>query len=425
MHNLIIGCVADDFTGASDAASLISQNGLSTIMFNGIPEMSDMEYDFDVQAFVIALKSRTQETKSAVMDNLAAFRFLKANGARLLYFKYCSTFDSTPRGNIGPVIDAVLDEFHLNATVICPTMLLNKRMVMDGILLVDGVPLQETHMRNHPLTPMWSGVLSELLRPQSKYETVEIDKTVVDNQQLLNDFVSDKTASSAGRPIYFVPDYFKPRHGQNLAKQFIDWEFLTGGSGFLGDLANYYAKIHHITAGSQKDHTVEMAAKENGKLILAGSCSAATQKQVHSYLKTGKLSVLVSAKELRNGQQSIACFMDVMTANPHEDIMFYSAGSAGIREEDLFGNQADSQVIENTLADLAKAAVGCGKKRIIVAGGEISGAVIKNLGYKSFIIGESVAPGVPIMNPVENKHLTLVLKSGNFGDENFFSTVPV
>ena len=221
-RSIIIGCVADDFTGASDAASMLVQSGLKTIMCSGIPEENLSVHLSEVRAVVIALKSRTQETNRAVEDSIAAFRYLKDINVKTLYFKYCSTFDSTPQGNIGPVIDAVLENFYTQYTVICPAMLPNKRTVRDGILFVDQIPLAESHMRNHPLTPMWSSDLLELMRPQGKYHAVKITGKAVESPELLHSSVQAALSEFAEKHFYLVTDYYKPCHGKNLARQFAE-----------------------------------------------------------------------------------------------------------------------------------------------------------------------------------------------------------
>ena len=163
----VFGCIADDFTGASDAASFLVKGGMSVRLYNGIPERPE---DGDsAQAIVIALKSRTQETAQAVDDSLRAARFLLNQGARQLYFKYCSTFDSTPKGNIGPVADALMDLMDVPCTILCPALPVNGRTVEHGHLMVNGVPLHESHMKNHPLTPMWDSSISRLMEPQSQW----------------------------------------------------------------------------------------------------------------------------------------------------------------------------------------------------------------------------------------------------------------
>jgi len=166
-HSLFLGCVADDFTGAGDAASFLVNQGIPALLYNGIPKSA--EGLGDCAAAVIALKTRSAPVREAVEDSRQAFRFLIEQGAGQLYSKYCSTFDSTPAGNIGPVTDAMLEELDLPWTLLCPSLPVNGRVVREGRLCVDGVPLDESHMKNHPLNPMWDSFIPKLMEPQGKY----------------------------------------------------------------------------------------------------------------------------------------------------------------------------------------------------------------------------------------------------------------
>ena len=419
-QNLKIGCVADDFTGASDAASLLVENGLKTIMCSGIPDSALSVHLAKAQAVVIALKSRTQETNRAVEDSLAAFRYLHERGAEMLYFKYCSTFDSTPQGNIGPVIDAVLESFNIQYTVICPAMLPNKRTVKDGILYVDGIPLAESHMKNHPLTPMWSSDLIELMKPQGKYSAFKITGEAVENSDLLHSAVHAVVESSGEQHFYVITDYNKPYHGVNLACQFAENTFMTGGSGLLGDIASRYAEKNEARHTNGHKGINTNPQPKRGRLILAGSCSKATQKQVQTYINANKRSFMVKPDEIKNGALTADAIVQCVIDHPYEDYLIYSAGSAGMSDHYAYGDAEDSNLIEITLAETAKKLIEKGIDRLIVAGGETSGAVMKALGYEAFEIGQSVAPGVPVMYPLGKDNLALVLKSGNFGGDEFF-----
>lgn len=180
---MILGCIADDFTGASDAASFLVKGGMRTILFNGIPEQVDPAVLSHADAVVIALKTRTQETASAVADSLSAIRWLEQMGAVHFYVKYCSTFDSTPEGNIGPICDAVMEELDVTCTLLCPSLPINGRTVENGILYVNGVRLEESHMKNHPLTPMHESFIPHLMAPQSKYSCIVVTQQQIEARQ--------------------------------------------------------------------------------------------------------------------------------------------------------------------------------------------------------------------------------------------------
>ncbi len=405
---LLIGCVADDFTGAGDIASFLVANGIRTVLSNGLPA-ADMKFSEEFGAVVIALKSRTQETAQAVQDSLAAFDWLQEHGAQTLYFKYCSTFDSTPKGNIGPVIDAVLERYEIPCTIICPSLLVNKRAVKDGILYVDGVPLAESHMKNHPLTPMWASDLCELMKEQGKYPCYKITHDLLGKPEEIRARVA--AYQKEQKHFYLAVDFFAPEQGQQIAQAFDGIRFMTGGSGLAAELAHYWTKSGAVAAPDFGDY------EETARLMFAGSCSVATRGQVKTYLEAGGKGVMVSPAKLASGEQSIESLWQFIQAHPQEDLLLYSAGSGGCVEQ---AGEQDAGRLEQTFAALAQRAAKAGCTRLISAGGETSGAVTQALGYDAFYIGENVAPGVPVMVPIQNPHLRLVLKSGNFGAPDFF-----
>lgn len=233
----VLGCIADDFTGASDAASFLVKGGMSVRLYNGIPDIQAQDNETgrqeeEAQAVVIALKSRTQETARAVADSLAAARFLISQGVKQIYFKYCSTFDSTPTGNIGPVADALMDFMKAHYTILCPALPVNGRTVEDGRLMVDGIPLHHSHMKNHPLTPMWDSRIDKLMEPQSRYSCRCMGARELDDFAAGVD--SGKTGDRlSGGPFYIIPDYRSQEDGERIASMFGHLPLLTGGSGLL------------------------------------------------------------------------------------------------------------------------------------------------------------------------------------------------
>ncbi len=410
-NTLKIGCVADDFTGASDAASFLLSQGLNTLLLNGIPE-GDIP---PCNAVVIALKSRTQEVSSAVADSMAAFRWLMDQGAEHLFFKYCSTFDSTPEGNIGPVLDALLEATGAPFSILSPALPVNGRAVKDGILLVDGVPLAETHMRHHPLTPMWDSAIAKLMEPQGKYETLNLTHTLLDQgeaaiQQAIEAFSQGKDH------FYVVPDYVTTQHGETVAAQFGHCKVLSGGSGILAPLAaRYVAELGAADNGG-------LASGTQGKgLVLAGSCSKATLGQIADYQEKGGVSYRIDPVKLVNGDLTTQDVWAFIAKNADKEVLIYSSDTPeNVTQMQKLGVEKVSECLEGTTAQLAQMAVDAGYSRIIVAGGETSSAVVKKLGFHSFQLGESVAPGVPILAPLSSPDLRVVLKSGNFGQVDFF-----
>ena len=409
-RSILIGCVADDFTGAGDVASFLAAGGLRTVLTNGIP--AEMPEVSGVQALVIALKSRSQEPSLAVRDSLQAMDWLREHGAQRLYFKYCSTFDSTPRGNIGPVTDAVLERYGFPYTILCPSLLVNRRAVRDGILYVNGVPLAESPMKDHPLNPMWASDLCELMKPQGKYPCFKLSAELYAHPDRVSSLV--KSYQAQYPHFYLAVDYYEEAHGPQLARLFGDLPFLTGGSGLPEELARYLCPCPSapLAVGSQSNAMP--------RLILAGSCSVATRQQVKNWLDGGGKGILVSPAKLASGEQSVESLWQQMQAYwPAQDLLVCSVGSAGMPEP---AGEGEAARLEQTMAQLACRAVDAGCRRLICAGGETSGAITQALGYAAFYIGKSVAPGVPVMQPADCPELQLVLKSGNFGGPDFFET---
>lgn len=405
----VFGCIADDFTGASDAASFLVKGGMSVQLYNGVPEkgLSGEELS-QVQALVIALKSRTQNTEDAVADSVAAARFLLDCGVKQIYFKYCSTFDSTPEGNIGPVADALVELTGAPYTLLCPALPVNGRTVENGCLIVNGVHLHESHMKDHPLTPMWDSRIANLMAPQSKYGSREI--ACADIPAFLEE-------EHGTEPFYLIPDYKEMVDGQTIASAFWQLPLLTGGSGLLEPLARIWTRQLGAEGSMPKSTT------EGKALLLAGSCSKATLGQVAWYQAQGKPTLKMDPKAMLEGEQtvdSIWQFVQEHTTGEDTVLVYSSDTPENVRKFQTMGAERVAAMLEGATAELAVRAVRAGYTRIISAGGETSGAVTKGLGFSAYWMGESVAPGVPIMVPVGREEIRLILKSGNFGQEDFF-----
>lgn len=442
---LIWGCIADDFTGASDAASFFVKGGMQTVLYSGVP--AEARRDQDCEAIVIALKTRTQEKSAAVDETLRAARWLKNQGAGQLYIKYCSTFDSTPEGNIGPILDALLEEYDVPYTVLCPALPVNGRVVRGGRLYVNGVPLHESPMKDHPLTPMWDSDLAALMEPQSRYSCVKIAREqYAAEQERIWEML--KAYGETHDHFYVIPDYETDADAAAIAELFGSLPVLSGGSGILTELAgrcggSQDGEMHGLEMNSQGMHGHGMHSKEiqseeiqseeiqsnrtvtgrkNGSgLLLAGSCSEMTRKQIACAMEHGVAAVKIQPLELLSGRQSVESLWEFIERNPGKDVLLYSSDAPEqVREIQETGKEQVAALLEQTIAALAKRAVEAGYTRIIVAGGETSGAVTRALEFDSYLIGESVAPGVPVMIPRNRREIRLVLKSGNFGQEDFF-----
>lgn len=411
----VFGCVADDFTGAGDAASFLVKGGLSVQLFSGIPSEGSRIAE-GVQAVVIALKSRTQKKDEAVRDTMEAFQWLKEKGVQQFYFKYCSTFDSTPEGNIGPVLDAAMELLQVPCTVLCPALPVNGRVVQHGELYVNGVPLQESPMRNHPLTPMWDCGIARLMQPQSRYSCVELWKEQMgQDERAIWGWLSER--SCGAEHYYIIPDYQDDGDGARIAELFGGLSLLSGGSGLLEPLAR------HISTQSRKGQAPDIRAA-GAAILLAGSCSKATLGQIAYFQAHGGISYKIDPAALLEDPGQVDEAWDFVEAHWGAPVLVYSSDTAdNVKESQRLGQSRIADLLEQAAAELAERAVSHGIRRVIVAGGETSGAVTKRLGFSSYQIGQSVAPGVPVMIPMENPDIRLVLKSGNFGQEDFFERV--
>jgi uncharacterized protein YgbK (DUF1537 family) len=414
LDHILIGCIADDFTGASDAASFLAKNGIKTLLFNGIPE--DQEDVHDCAAIVIALKSRSIPANDAVAETLAAAEWLKSHQVDQLYLKYCSTFDSTPEGNIGPDIDAILDKYQIKYTVLCPALPVNRRIVDNGILIVDDKPIAEGHMAHHPLNPIWDSRISELMRPQGKYPCMIIGadllaKTKSEILSAVEDFGKDK------KHFYIIPNYVTDADWAKIAEVFGGIGLLTGGSGLLEHLSNVYKGRYDCTSGE------ELSAAVAGKgIALSGSCSTMTSRQCKSYGQKHETIAVYPAK-LLSGEQTADTIWQTVNAEPEKEFLVYSAGATDPKSREYKDQETfnlASKALENTMAEVAHKAFDAGYTRIICAGGETSSAICLALDFDAFIIGPSIDPGVPVLTPLHQRNIRLALKSGNFGKEDFF-----
>lgn len=408
-RKILLGCVADDFTGASDAASFLQKAGMKPVLVNEVPE--DITIPDNADAVVVALKSRTAPRKEAVEETMRAVKWLESIGTEKFYFKYCSTFDSTREGNIGPVSDALMEYFQQSYTVLCPALPVNGRIVRDGCLYVNGVPLNESPMKDHPLTPMWDSRIKNLIEAQSRYRAVELKKSMLDmNEEELDKLLEQDREEH----FYVIPDYTDDTDGEKIIRLFGKLKFLTGGSGILEFLGSYLSNTSEAKIQNEKN--------DSPGVVLAGSCSVATLGQIADYQGRGHYSFKIDPVSLMEGEQTKEEIVKFVLDHPEDEVLIYSSDTADqIKKMQEMGREKAAGLIEETISSVASMLAKEGYGRIIVAGGETSGAVTKALGYDAFAIGPSVAPGVPIMTPLKNRDIKLVLKSGNFGQKDFFA----
>ncbi len=405
---LWIGCIADDFTGGSDAASFLRRAGLDTILING-DHLPDALPAPRPEALVVALKSRSVPAPEAVSRSLQTARWLLAQGAQHLYFKYCSTFDSTPQGNIGPVTDALLELTGEPYTVLCPSLPVNGRTVENGILYVHGVPLAESPMKDHPVNPMRKSSLPELMAEQSAYPCTALTRSQM----------ADPAALPQLRPHHtLVPPYTSDEDGEKIAERFGHLRLLTGGSGLLQHLgARYLRDRTGRTPGP-----APAGSEALPRLLLSGSCSVMTQRQVAAYRSSGGAAVRIDPAKLLSGEQTEASLLDAIDDASGDLLLYSTAGAEEVAGYQSLGAKRISALLEGLMGRLAVHGQQRGFRRIVVAGGETSGAVIQALGASIFRIGAEAAPGVPELWPVDRPGLCLILKSGNFGAKDFFLT---
>lgn len=412
---VLLGCIGDDFTGSTDLAGFLVSSGMRTIQLTCLPkEWIDLK---DVDAVVISLKSRTQETGAAVADSLSALRWLQSHDCRQYYFKYCSTFDSTDRGNIGPVTDALLDALGESFTIACPSLPVNGRTVYKGYLFVNGVLLSESGMQHHPLTPMKDANLVRVLGRQARGRVGLIDQETV---TLGAAAIRKQYAELAQSCRYAIIDTLFTKDLIEIGHASADLKLLTGGSGLAIGLADNFSE-KGLLVKAENPALLDRIAGET--LILSGSCSPATREQVALFRKDHP-ALKIDPLALHQGSQSVAKAMQWLEDHRHEGpLMVYATDSpeAVKRGQEEIGVEIAGAIVERTLADIARAAAARGVTRFIVAGGETSGAVVQALGIAALRIGPPIAPGVPLTQALGERPLLLALKSGNFGGRDFFA----
>ncbi|MBE5252457.1 3-oxo-tetronate kinase [Mixta mediterraneensis] len=409
-----LGVIADDFTGATDIASFLVQNGLSTIQFNGVPHNSDA---LDAQAIVISLKSRSCPVEQAIEQSLAALSWLPQQGCERFYFKYCSTFDSTERGNIGPVTDALLAALGEMQTVICPALPVNGRTVYQGHLFVGEQLLSDSGMRHHPVTPMTDSNLLRLMERQAKGKAGLIASQVVEQGV---DAVRCKLDELREQGIHYVAiDTLNEQHLLTQGEALRDMRLVTGGSGLAIGLARQWAQ-------DDADHrSAEQAGRPQGTraIVISGSCSQMTNRQVSAYRQQAPAQEVQVERCLDDVESYALQLCDWVDANSHQalaPLLFATADAQNLQAiQQQYGAQRSSEAVENLFAAVTRELKKRGWQRFIVAGGETSGVVAQSLGVTAFHIGPTISPGVPWVRDIRQP-LSLALKSGNFGDEHFF-----
>ncbi len=413
---MLLGCIADDLTGATDLALMLTRAGMRTVQVMQVPEKDDDLSDFD--AVVVALKSRTCPPGEAVSLSLAAADALKAGGARQLFFKYCSTFDSTDEGNIGPVAEALLAHLGARQAMVCPAFPTNKRTVYQGNLFVGDVPLAESPMKDHPLTPMRDSNLARVLQRQTKLKVGLIPFAIVDAGP---EAIKAAIAAADQRDERFlVLDAITDRHLVDMGTAAEGMALITGGSGIALGLPANFVRQGLMKAASAPP---SMKAPQGRAAIFAGSCSAATRGQVQAAIAAGLPTLRIDPLALANGEIGPAKIIAWATKQSSDKpLLVYSSADpdAVAAAQAKLGRDKAGHIVEQALATAAIGLADAGFTRMIVAGGETSGAVVNGLAVTTLEIGPEIDPGVPWTRAIGGRELVLALKSGNFGAPDFF-----
>ena len=416
---VLLGCIADDFTGATDLANNLVRAGMRVVQTIGIPAEPIRA---DVDAVVVALKSRTIAPEHAIAQSLQALQWLKVQGAEQIYFKYCSTFDSTAQGNIGPVTEALMDTLQTDFTIATPAFPDNGRTVFKGHLFVGDVLLNESGMQNHPLTPMLDANLVRVMQAQTQRKVGLIPFHVIARGvQAIDEQIAHLKASGIGIAIV---DAVSNEDLMRLGVALKGMPLVTAGSGVAIGLPQNF--------GIAPSPSASVLPKGGGlQAVVSGSCSVATNAQVTHFIQTGghamALNPLQVAADAASGKdvatRALAWAAPLLKSGP---VLVYSTAAPEAVKvvQAQMGAEAAGALMEQALSRIARGLVGLGVRQLIVAGGETSGACVQALGITQMQIGPQIDPGVPwclAKAAAAPAGLHLTLKSGNFGTTDFFA----
>ena len=413
-----LGCIADDFTGATDLANNLVRAGMRVLQTVGVPDAAPtIQAVGDADAVVVALKSRTVSPEAAVAASLEALAWLRAAGAEQIYFKYCSTFDSTPRGNIGPVAEALMQALGCRFTIATPAFPDNQRTVFKGHLFVGDVLLSESGMKDHPLTPMTDANLVRVLQAQCRGRVGLVDHATVG---LGTASIRERMAALQGKGAAIaIVDAVSNADLLRLGEAVAGMPLVTGGSGVaIGLPANFgFAPSPAASA---------LPSARGRQAIVSGSCSAATQRQVARFIESGGAAFAIDPLAGPLGGAAAAALGWAANALEAGPVLVYSTAppSAVQAVQAAIGTENAGEQVERCLAGVATGLVELGVGQLVVAGGETSGACVQALGIERLQIGPQIAPGVPWCHAHTTiaglDGLHLALKSGNFGGDDFF-----
>lgn len=417
---ILLGSIADDYTGASDLANTLTKNGLRTVQTVGIPDPSLALPDVD--AVVVSLKIRSVAAEEAVAAALAAESWLRGRGAAHVLYKICSTFDSTDLGNIGPVTEALLSVSGADIALVTPAFPETGRTVYLGHLFVNGQPLDESPLKDHPLNPMRDANLVRVLTRQSRGKAGLIDlPTVTRGADAIKARLDRLRAEGAAAAI---ADAVFERDLETLGEAALEMPVSTGASGLGLGLARAILRSGRASASDGESDAIRSVG--GLAAVVAGSCSAATLKQLDAAERHMPVLRLDTEKLLAGSDEISAAvaWAGERIAQGPVAIAASAAPEVVSRLQARYGREASGHAIETATAAIAGELVERGVRRLVVAGGETSGATVDRLGIPAFLIGPEIAPGVPVLRTIgtAGNDMLLALKSGNFGGEDFFAT---
>ena len=412
---MLLGAIADDFTGATDLCSMLVRGGMRTVQLIGVPDPADPTPDAD--AVVVALKSRTAPVRQAVDESLAALAWLRTAGCRQFFFKYCSTFNSTDAGNIGPVADALIAALGCGFALACPAFPANARSVYQGHLFVGGSLLNESGMEHHPLTPMTDANLVRVLSRQTDGTVGLVPYATVEQGPIA--IRAAMTALKEQGRRYAIVDAVSDTHLAAIGEAAEHHALITGGSGVAMGLPDNFRRGGML---AERDATA-LPALSGHAAVIAGSCSRATLAQVgmaREVVPVLQLDPIAQPDIERMVASAREWVADKLGTTPI--VIAASAPPDKVTAlQQVLGRDAAGALIEQTLALIAEDLVARGVRRLVVAGGETAGAVVSRLGVRRLRIGGEIDPGVPWTYAEGGATpLLLALKSGNFGARDFF-----
>ncbi len=415
--SILLGAIGDDFTGSTDLALTLGKAGMRPVQYLGVPSSGDTPPE--ARAAVVALKSRTIPAEEAVAHSLAACDWLLSQGAKQIFFKYCSTFDSTEEGNIGPVAAALLRHLGGEQTIFCPAFPTNARTVFQGHLFVGAELLSESGMRHHPLTPMTDANLVRFLSkqlPEGEAAGLVPYRSVARGPAAIAEALDDLEEHQVK---FAVVDAVSDQNLLDIGQACAGFKLITGGSGVAMGLPANFRRKGLLPV---EDGLSQMPALEGGAVVLAGSCSVATRGQI-DYMAQHSPSLKLDPLALAGGGQTAADAAAWARENLAQGpVLIYSSEDPDevSRVQQELGRERAGQLVERCFADIAVLLKEAGLKKFVVAGGETSGAVLAALGVEALAIGPEIDPGVPWTSSTGPNQLCLALKSGNFGGPNFF-----